>query len=183
MSAPRADVSLVHLTQEHAPRTYELVLDPVVRLGLGLREEPTLAKTSAWISRAAADPAVHAFAILQAGDHVGNVVLDRLDTYLASARLSVYVGAAARGAGVGRTAVELAVRFGFEQLRLHKVWLTVHAENFAALATYLKVGFVLEGILRDEFLLDGRRLAAVVMGLLREEFLNRARASATGGAS
>jgi RimJ/RimL family protein N-acetyltransferase len=42
----------------------------------------------------------------------------------------------------------------------------VHSRNGAAIKTYLDVGFTIEGVLRDEFVLDGRRLAALRMGLL-----------------
>jgi RimJ/RimL family protein N-acetyltransferase len=66
--------------------------------------------------------------------------------------------------------VVLAARFAFGEWGLHKLWLTVHEENGPALAVYERVGFVREGRLRDEFLLAGRRLAAVYMGLLRADF-------------
>ena len=176
MSTLRADVSLAPLRPEHAERMSQWMLDLVVSQGIGLRHEPSLERTRQWIAQALQDPTVKPFAILRAGEHVGNVVLDRIDTYLASARLSVYIGeASARGVGVGRTALHLAVQRGFEELNLHKIWLTVHAENLAAVTTYSKVGFVLEGVLRDEFLIGDRRLAALYMGLLRDDWLRKAR--------
>jgi RimJ/RimL family protein N-acetyltransferase len=71
---------------------------------------------------------------------------------------------------VGTAAVFHAARFAFEEWRLHKLWLIAHEENRAALAAYERVGFVREGLLRDEFLLGRRRVAAVYMGLLRADF-------------
>jgi diamine N-acetyltransferase len=53
---------------------------------------------------------------------------------------------------------------------LHKVWLTVHSRNAPAIGAYVRLGFMLEGILRDEFWLAGQRLPALYMGLLREDF-------------
>lgn len=145
--------------------------DPEVRLGIGLRQEPSLDKTRDWIERASRGNEVRAYAVTCAGAYVGNVVLDRFDHYLGTARLSVYIGdAARRGQGLGRNAVALAVQVGFEQLRLYKIWLTVHAENQRAVATYRAIGFVHEGTLRDEFLIGGRRLPALYMGLLRTEW-------------
>ena len=49
---------------------------------------------------------------------------------------------------------------------LHKVWLTVHAGNAAAIAVYERCGFQTEGVLRDEFLLDGERVDALRMGVI-----------------
>jgi len=54
---------------------------------------------------------------------------------------------------------------------LHKVWLTVHVRNSRAICAYARLGFEVEGVLRDGFLLAGERLAALYMGLLRDDFL------------
>jgi len=171
MPCLRADVTLAPLRPEHASRMCTWIKDPAVREGVGLRAEPSEERTHAWIARALADEETQAFAVLLAGRHVGNVVLDRRDMHLQTARLSVYVGASdARGHGVGTTAVFRAAQFGFASWGLHKIWLTAHVENGAALAVYQHVGFRREGLLRDEFLLGDRRLAAVYMGLLRTDF-------------
>jgi RimJ/RimL family protein N-acetyltransferase len=167
----RPDVTLVPLTAAHAPRMAAWMTDPEIAANVGLRREPSLARTEAWISAAAADPtSVRPFAILAGGVHVGNVVLDRFDAYLGTARLSIYVGdPAARGAGIGRTAVFRALEEAFGPLRLHKVWLTVHAQNHAAIRTYAALGFSTEGVLRDEFRRGDERLDALYMGILARE--------------
>jgi RimJ/RimL family protein N-acetyltransferase len=46
----------------------------------------------------------------------------------------------------------------------------VHVNNQAALKTYAKLDFKVEGVLRDEFLINGDRTDAYYMGLLRKEF-------------
>jgi RimJ/RimL family protein N-acetyltransferase len=167
----RPDVRLAGVGPEHANAMYRWMCDPEVSLNLGLRHEPSPERTLAWIRAAASDPSTRPFAILVDGRHVGNVVLDRIDEHLASARLSVYIGeASARGGGVGTTAIALALREGFGPMGLNKIWLTVHSRNFAAISVYSRLGFALEGILRDEFVLDHRRVPALYMGLLRSEF-------------
>jgi RimJ/RimL family protein N-acetyltransferase len=165
----RGDVTLAPLTLDHAPAMAQWMLDPVVRDNLGLRREPSPARTDAWVAAALADPAIHPFAILRDGVHVGNVVLDRVDDYLRSARFSIYLGTA-RGAGVGRTGAYLALREGFTVLDLHKIWLTVHVRNAAAIGSYLGLGFRMEGILRDEFRLHDAFIDVFYLGLLAEEF-------------
>jgi RimJ/RimL family protein N-acetyltransferase len=183
MLSLRADVTLEPLSLDHAPRMAAWMQDPTVREGVGLRSEPSLQSTRDWIARALADLTIQAFAVLLAGQHVGNVVLDRWDPYLQTARLSIYLGEPeARGRGVGMTAVFRAARAGFAHWQLHKIWLIVHEENSAALAAYERIGFRREGLLRDEFFLGGRRLGAVYMGLLRGEFaLLGAQADVAGG--
>ncbi|MCC7176497.1 MAG: GNAT family N-acetyltransferase [Bryobacterales bacterium] len=167
----REDVQLAPLTPAHAGRMFTWMKDPWVSDNLGLRSTPSLEATEAWIARALADESTCPFAILLAGEHVGNVILDRIDRYLSTARLSVYVGEnQARAKGVASTGIWLAVRHGFCELGLHKIWLTVHALHPAAIRAYVNLGFQVEGVLRGEFLLRGERVPALYMGILAEEF-------------
>lgn len=167
----RPDVSLAPLRIEHAAATFGWVSDPEVARNLGLRREPSMAATEAWITATDGSSDRRAFAIRLDATHVGNVVLDQIDSYLRAARLSIYIGEKrARGAGVGRSAVLLALAEAFGPMGLNKVWLTVHARNVGAAGLYAKVGFALEGVLRDEFVLDGELAPALRMGIVRAEF-------------
>jgi RimJ/RimL family protein N-acetyltransferase len=164
------EIHLVGLDPRHAEAMYQWMCDPVVRDNVGVRSEPSLARTRSWIEQATQDATVAPFAIELDGVHVGNVVLDRIDNHLATCRLSIYVGEpSARGKGVGRVAVALAVQHAFGMLGLNKVWLTVHVHNAPAIAAYVAAGFAMEGILRDEFVLRGKRCAAFYMSVLKEE--------------
>lgn len=167
----RPDVSIAQLRPEHAARVYRWMCDPAVAAGVGLRSAPSLERTIAWIQHSANEPLISAFAVLVDQQHVGNVVLDKTDLYLKTSRLSVYIGESqVRGSGVGLTGIYRALLEGFRKHDLHKVWLTVHANNQAAIRTYLKLNFKVEGVLRDEFWLEGRRVDAYYMGLLSSEF-------------
>ena len=146
--------------------------DPEVRNNVGVRREPSLERTLEWIAAALADPTIRAFAVICDGAHVGNVVLDRLDDYLGTARLSIYIGEAqSRGSGIGRAATWLAVREAFDSLAVHKVWLTVHSRNAKALKAYAALGFKTEGVLRGEFILGDQRLDALYLGVFRNELV------------
>lgn len=107
-----------------------------------------------------------ALAVLVDGRHVGNVVVDEANEHAGTARLSIYIGENEfRRQGIAGHAIELAVERARER-GLYKLWLTVHAENAAARALYDRVGFVREGILPGEFLIDGRRVDAIRMSLV-----------------
>jgi RimJ/RimL family protein N-acetyltransferase len=58
--------------------------------------------------------------------------------------------------GSGSRACKLLLRFAFEKLGLHKVYLYVSAVNPRARRAFEKAGFVEEGVLKEEFFLDGR---------------------------
>jgi RimJ/RimL family protein N-acetyltransferase len=121
---------------------YRWMLDPHVSRNIGLQRKPSLEYTRAWIERSGQAADVRAFAILQDGNHVGNGVLDRIDTESESARFSIYLGdPKARSCGIGRTALFMLLETGFLDLDLREVWLTVHPENQAALKIYAAAGF------------------------------------------
>jgi len=170
-----AAVELQEIGPEHAEQMLRWMLDPDVADNVGLRSQPTLERTLEWIAKAQTRGTTRAWAIVHAGEHVGNVVLDCLDSHLQSARLSIYLGeATARGQGVASTALRLALGRGFNGLELHRIWLTVHERNTRAALLYARLGFRLEGILRDEFLLRGKRVNALMMSILRPDFLRPA---------
>lgn len=160
-------VELRPLEAAHAETMLRWMLDPDVAENVGLRSTPTLARTLDWIAKDSVD----ARAICHDGLHIGNVVLDQLDTHLETARISIYLGeASARGKGLAAEALRLALAHGFTHHHLHRIWLTVHERNAAALALYERVGFQREGVLREDFLLLGERVNAILMSILRREF-------------
>ena len=168
----RTDVAIGPLALDHADNMLAWMSDPEISENIGLTRAPTIEKTKAWIEKALQGSTIWAYAVFLNATHVGNVILDQFDLHLGCARLSVYVGAGdARGAGVGLTGMYYVLRKGFLDRGLHKVWLTVHARNTAAIRLYTALGFQVEGVLRDGFMLNGERLPALYMGLLSEEFL------------
>lgn len=135
-------VSLRPVDEEDAARMLHWLQQPDVRRNLGVRREPSMEYTVQWIRRSQADAAVSARAIMVAGRHVGNVVLDQIDRATASARFSIYIGEATdRGHGIGRIAIALILEEAFGPLDLQRVWLTVAPENEAAIRAYRAAGF------------------------------------------
>jgi len=168
---PQTDhVALRPLTAEDADRMVAWLRRPDVRDDVGVRREASLDYTREWIAGADDDATRCARAIELDGEHVGNVVLDRVDAGTGLARLSIYIGdEAVRGRGVGQRAVRLMLEHAFDALRLRKVYLTVHEENARALRAYERAGFTVEGRHRAEFELRGRRVDLLYLGILREE--------------
>jgi len=167
----RKSVRVGPLLREYAPAMARWMTDPEVSENLGLRNKPSLERTSQWIEKALHDSAMRVFAISVDGQYVGNVVIDQINSYQGTGRLSVYVGeSAARGSRAGITGLYLAILQGFKEVGLRKIHLTVHPHNFRAISCYVKLGFIVEGVLREEFLFRGERMAALYMGLLPRDF-------------
>jgi RimJ/RimL family protein N-acetyltransferase len=80
-----------------------------------------------------------------------------------------------RDKGYGTEAMRLMVEYGFNELNLNRVGLTVSGFNARAIHVYQKLGFKEEGILRQSYFGDGKYHDIWVMGLLRDEWANLSR--------
>lgn len=74
------------------------------------------------------------------------------------------------GKGYGSDAMRVALRFAFTELNLHRVSLFLFDYNTRALRSYEKVGFVVEGRLRQAMARGGQRQDDLCMGILRDEW-------------
>lgn len=72
--------------------------------------------------------------------------------------------------GYGTQAVQLLVKHGFESLNLHRIYLRVYSTNKRAIRSYEKVGFVMEGTLREAVYRRGRYADMHIMSVLRSEW-------------
>lgn len=89
--------------------------------------------------------------------------------------LGIAVGDSARwDQGYGREAMELTLRYAFDELNLHRVGLTVFSYNQRAVALYEKLGFTYEGAQREFLHRGGQRHDMYYYGLLRREWETRA---------
>lgn len=76
--------------------------------------------------------------------------------------------------GLGTRAVSIVLERFFDAWPfLHRVWLTTSAENVASQGLARKLGFSLEGVMREHFLINGKRKDQQIWGLLRSEWEGR----------
>lgn len=77
----------------------------------------------------------------------------------------------ARGKGIGTKAAKLMLRFGFEELGLHRIYLRALEGNDRATKSYENAGFVKEGFLRDDVFVDGEFLSVTWMAAVRDNYV------------
>jgi len=120
----------------------------------------------AYIDKMMASADDRVFSIFDGADHqengpsyLGQCGLHQIFRRSGVGRLSIIVSARARmGAGVGSAAIARLLDLAFADPSgpdggegLHKVWLMCFAENTRARRTYERIGFVQEGVLREEY--------------------------------
>lgn len=103
--------------------------------------------------------------------YIGQIDLRLGDTGSRQAELAIIVpDRADRGKGYGREAISLLLDFGFGTANLHKVTLHVFVRNEAAIALYRSLGFVEEGVMRDDVYRGGEYLDVMMMSILEDEW-------------
>jgi RimJ/RimL family protein N-acetyltransferase len=101
---------------------------------------------------------------------VGEAVLNGWDPGNESCNFRIFIGRDGRDRGLGTEATRLICGYGFEKLGLHRISLEVYAFNPRARRAYEKAGFVVEGVLRDALLWEGRWVDSTVMSVLAGEW-------------
>ena len=105
------------------------------------------------------------------GVHIGNTGLYEVRAEDRKAGLAITIGEKDEWSkGYGADAVVTLLRFAFQEMNLHRVWLTVVAYNERAIACYKKCGFQEEARLRQDVYRHGRYWDFIEMGILRDEF-------------
>ncbi len=105
-----------------------------------------------------------------AGIPVGSVYIRDIDWNHNKAEYGIFIGEeSARGKGVGSQAASLMIEYCFRQLKLHRLFLRVFAENKQAIRSYEKAGFVQEAYLKDDVKINGEYCDIVLMGILNPE--------------
>lgn len=86
--------------------------------------------------------------------------------------LSICIKPSYRRKGIAYIAIHKLLYIGFEQVALNRIWLRVLENNYKAISLYEKVGFVKEGICREESLRGGKFVNQIQMSILRDEWLS-----------
>lgn len=108
------------------------------------------------------------------GQAVGTIGFDQIDWKNQKAEFgNMLVEKAHRGRGYACDATRTALRFGFEQMNLNRIYLEVYAWNQEAVQLYEKCGFATEGILRQTYFAAGKFNDTVLMAILRENWRTR----------
>jgi RimJ/RimL family protein N-acetyltransferase len=107
---------------------------------------------------------------LQERKPIGVVALRDADPVNARAEVDIYIGEQEYwGGGYGTDALRTVCRYGFDTMRLHSIELGVVEENTRAIRSYEKVGFQVDGRLRQSFFRDGKWHDSLLMCVLKDE--------------
>ncbi len=169
-----ARLSLVPLGEEHFAAVRRWRSDPQVTRYWITQDVPTDAVIRAWHERNLAAGAL-VWAVLHDGDPVGYATLFDVDEVNRKAELALMIGErSAWGQGFAKETLRTVLGHALmpsaqDGLGLHKIYLSVFAENVAARRAYAACGFHEDGVLRDDMFRDGEWHDQILMSVLEDE--------------
>ena len=100
---------------------------------------------------------------------IGNIALEHLDYKNGSAEFGIFIGDDENlGKGYGSEAIKLLTSYGFQELRLHTIYLTVLDNNPRAKRAYEKCGFVECGRRHEALFRNGKYIDLIYMELINK---------------
>ena len=133
----------------------------------------TRADELAWVRKVRTSNDDRVFTVMDAHDdrYLGQVGLHQIFWRSRVARAAAIISnKSEHGRGYGSAAIAALLDVAFHELELHKVWLMVFRTNERSLRTWRRLGFLDEGVLRDEYFHDGAWHDMVRLGMLRHEW-------------
>jgi RimJ/RimL family protein N-acetyltransferase len=167
-------VELVPFKRCFVAKTVEWVNDLEIINLIDRSPKPvTLEECYKWCDDILEDSKKTMFAILTEKKklHIGNCGLFEIDERSRKAKLWIYIGEKSMwNKNLGRDALEQLVIYGFDELKLNRIYLYVVEGNKRAQELYQSAGFSKEGVLRQDTFLEGEFKDTMYYGILKDEF-------------
>lgn len=164
------EVELTSLRPGDSPQLFAWINDrELVEFGAPFRPV-SHEEHDAWFEQIREREDVRIFGIRENDRLIGSCQLHSIHPVHRSAELQIRIGAEdARGRGVGGEVLKQLLRYGFDELDLHRIYLQVFATNERAIRLYEGCGFRREGVLREAALIKGAWVDVLLMAMLRHD--------------
>lgn len=157
-----------------SPRYLAWLADPDVTRFLEVHHQPVNHDSAlSYLARfLETDDEIYMIVERASGIDIGTVTLNGVGSIHQRATTGLLLGEKDRwGRGYAADAWTLVIDHAFRDLKLRKVIAGVCKGNSASLRVLDRLGFKLEGTLREECFVDARHVDALRLGLLRAEFI------------
>lgn len=167
------------IEKEDLPCFVRWLNDPEVRQGLCMRYPLSFAEEEEWFAKMIKRPPQErpmAIEIQPESDKdtwvfVGNCGFFDVNWENRSAEIGIHIGEKKYwNKGFGTKAMQLILKYGFESLNLHRLYLRVFETNQRAIRSYQKAGFITEGKMRQAHFMNGTYIDVLLMSILQQEW-------------
>lgn len=126
-----------------------------------------------WFNTKVRTGKVHQFIICGKVDDMplGSVYLQNFDDENKKAEYGIFIGEqGAYGCGIGTVSLGLLLKYGFEELLLHKIFGRILSYNKASIVIAQKSGCVQEAYLKEEIFINGKYEDLIFMAKINNKF-------------
>ena len=154
------------------PRKVEWINNPENNQFLHYDIPITISGTERWYDMHDGEDTRYDAVIETDGVPVGTIGLLNIDRKNSKAEYYIAMGETEfKGKGIAKAASRLILRYGFEEIRLNRIYLYTEINNISAQKLFEKVGFVKEGIIRQDIFSHGQYTDRICYGFLREDWV------------
>lgn len=144
----------------------------VVRPYFIYQEPFTVEGHEKWLENMIIPERGHQFIVCRKDDDkpIGSIFFRDIDRKNRKAEYGMFLGEETeKGKGIGCEIATLMSDFGFTSLNFHKITARILADNKASLYSNFKAGFVQEGCLKEDVLIDGKFRDVILVAKYKEE--------------
>lgn len=165
-------ISIRKFERTDIPKKVEWINNPVNNKFLHYDIPICVKKTEKWFDSHIGDDTRYDAVIEADGVPVGTIGLLSIDQKNSKAEYYIAMGEPEyKGKGVAKVASLLILEYGFEKLCLNRIYLFTEVENVSAQKLFERVGFVREGVIRQDIESHGKFVDRVVYGYLKEDWI------------
>lgn len=164
---------LTPMEEQFIPLKVKWINDPDVRHSLNFDYPLSVAGTKQWLYKICRDETRKDFVICLKADHTPIGYAGLLNIDFRNSKVETYLGIGEPGywgKGYGTTTKRLLVEFAFYELGLRRVYSYNWPENIGMTSINRRLGFKVEGKLRQDVLSHGEYRDRILMALLRDDY-------------
>lgn len=166
------EVTIRKFEKTDIPKKVEWVNNPENNQFLHYDIPICVEKTERWFDSHLGEDTRYDAVIEANGVPVGTIGLLDINKKDSKAEYYIAMGETAyKGKGVAKAASKLILQYGFEVLGLNRIYLFTETENIGAQKLFEAVGFVREGLIRQDMVSHGRFVDRYAYGFLREDWI------------
>ena len=165
------EITIRRFERTDIPKKVEWVNNPENNMFLHYDIPICVEKTEKWFDSHLGEDTRYDAVIEADGVPVGTIGLLSIDRKNSKAEYYIAMGETSyKGKGVAKEASRLILQYGLEVLGLNRIYLFTEVENVSAQKLFERVGFVREGLIRQDIVSHGKFVDRIVYGFLKEEW-------------
>ena len=116
---------------------------------------------------------LYAICVNETDEHIGNVKVGPIDRKHMTSDLVTVIGEPTYwGKGLATEAIGIGNQVAFQQHEIRKLSGGIHSANIGSIRAYTKAGWIIEGILKGHYILDGTVMDRVCVSCFNPEYFH-----------